>query len=255
MIPMDESFPDPIPRSRPIRVNMFSQLWRVFFVGIVIASIYTAWTPLGLVPYGINETIDQIFSPLDESLSPANPTATPRPPQRIGIVAGHYGNDTGAVCDDGLQEVEINLEVATRVKEQLTQLGYAVDLLQEKDERLQGYQGRALVSIHADSCIFVNQNATGFKVAAALATTRPDKAQRLVNCMVTRYEEVTSLNFHAGSITEDMTSYHAFDEIDPDTAAVIIEIGFMNLDRQILNPRTRSCCRGSGSGHYVLYPK
>jgi N-acetylmuramoyl-L-alanine amidase len=31
-----------------------------------------------------------------------------------------------------------------------------------------------------------------------------------------------------------MTSYHAFDEINEETTAAIIEIGFLNLDRRIL---------------------
>ena len=36
-------------------------------------------------------------------------------PIRIGIIAGHKGNDSGAVCADGLTEVEVNENIAVRV--------------------------------------------------------------------------------------------------------------------------------------------
>jgi N-acetylmuramoyl-L-alanine amidase len=45
-----------------------------------------------------------------------------------------------------------------------------------------------------------------------------------------------------------MTSYHAFDEIDPNTAAAIMEIGFMNLDRQILTQQPDLLAEGIAQG-------
>jgi N-acetylmuramoyl-L-alanine amidase len=33
-------------------------------------------------------------------------------PLRVGIIAGHAGFDSGAVCDDGLTEVEVNATIA-----------------------------------------------------------------------------------------------------------------------------------------------
>lgn len=232
---------------RPVRVNMFHQLWLVFGVGMMLATFFTAWTPYGLVPLGLKQRLEGVFTPPEASIT-GLPTPTARPLPRIGIVVGHYKNDTGAVCSDGLQEVEINLEVATRVKERLAGEGYDVDLLAEFDDRLYGYLALAMVSIHADSCEFINNDATGFKVSPTLATNRPDKANRLVACLTSRYQSVTGLSYHAGSVTPDMSSYHAFEEIHSDTAAAIIETGFMNLDRQILTEHPDLIAKGIAEG-------
>jgi N-acetylmuramoyl-L-alanine amidase len=176
------------------------------------------------------------------------PTNTPGPRPRIGIVAGHWGNDPGAVCQDGLTEEKVNLRIATLVVQNLKAEGYEVDLLQEKDPRLKSYQATALISIHNDSCQFINNDATGFKVAAAMATAYPEKAARLTACITQRYQTATRMNFHYNSITKDMTSYHAFNEINPDTTAAIIETGFLNLDRDILVNKTDIVARGVTDG-------
>ncbi len=89
--------------------------------------------------------------------------STPPIQQRIGIVAGHWGNDSGAVCTDGLTEVETNLRIASLVKEYLNAEGIEVDLLQEFDRKLYQYRAIALVSIHNDSCDYLGDTATGYK--------------------------------------------------------------------------------------------
>jgi len=45
-----------------------------------------------------------------------------------------------------------------------------------------------------------------------------------------------------------MSSYHAFDEIDIDTPAAIIETGFLNLDRQILTQEPDRIADGISKG-------
>jgi N-acetylmuramoyl-L-alanine amidase len=175
------------------------------------------------------------------------------PQVRIGIVAGHSGNDSGAICLDGngnvtLTEVDVNLEIAAMVQEQLTQQGFQVDLLREYDTRLNGYRALAVVSIHNDSCEYINDQATGFKVAAALNTNDLNRANRLTACLVDRYQRITAMNFHAGSITSDMREYHSFREIDPSTVAAIIETGFLNLDREILTQHSDRVAEGVVEG-------
>lgn len=234
--------------TRPVRVNLLALTWKVTWVGALMATMFTAWTPLGLFPTGLAESLSQLFDPSNESAADGFPIPTPRPRQRVGIVAGHWGNDVGAVCGDGLTEDQVNLEISTMVKEKLNAEGIEVDLLQEFDDSLLGYNALALISIHADSCQFVDLNATGFKVAASLANPQPEKANRLVACLHSRYEEATGLPFHAGSITTDMTSYHAFDEIAPETTAAIIEAGFLNLDRQLLTQDQESVSDGIVNG-------
>lgn len=175
----------------------------------------------------------------------ATPTRTPRPwlpftrprptaaaPKHIGIVSGHRNYDSGAICPDGLTEAEINFAVAQRVVALLERMGYSVDLLEEFDDRLEGYQAEALVSIHADSCDV--PGASGFKVARVANSAVPDLEDRLVNCLREEYAAATDLAFHADSITFDMREYHAFYEIAPETPGVIIETGFMGDDRYLL---------------------
>jgi N-acetylmuramoyl-L-alanine amidase len=153
------------------------------------------------------------------------------------------------VCADGLlTEFQVNQNVATRVQADLEKLGYEVDLLREFDPLLNDYEALALVSIHADSCDYINDAATGYKVAASMANPRPERSQRLVACLRTRYGQVTGLPLHSTSVTDDMTSYHAFEEINPETTAAIIEVGFLNLDRKILTQNQDFIAKGITDG-------
>jgi N-acetylmuramoyl-L-alanine amidase len=227
------SDPTNVPRRAPL--GFLRQLWIVLGISALLATLFTAWTPVGLFTGGLVELISRALAPRPEEaalVSVITPTSRPKP--RVGIVAGHWGNDPGAVCADGLTEAQVNLNIATLVKQGLVDNGFDVDLLEEFDPLLSQYQALALVSIHADSCEYVNDQATGYKVAAALGTANADKATRLTACIRSRYSQYTSLPYHGTSITPDMTSYHAFDEIHSDTPAAIIETGFLNLDRQIL---------------------
>jgi N-acetylmuramoyl-L-alanine amidase len=235
--------------NRGPRVHIIRHLFSIFATAAVIATLFNSFTPLGLT-FNLGGGIEDIFSPPSaQEINQFFPTPTNRPRPKIGIVAGHWGrtDDVGAVCPDGLTELEINLEIATLVQQELKEEGFDVDLLKENDERLEGYRALALVSVHADSCVFYNLEATGFKVAAALATARPDKANRLVSCVYSRYSEITKLPYHA-SVTDDMSNYHAFGEIHSDTAAVIIETGFLNLDRQILTQQPGLIADGIAKG-------
>ena len=151
-------------------------------------------------------------------------------PTRIGIVAGHHQSDSGAVCDDGLQEVTVNLGIAERVYNILTDNNYSVEILAENDAKLPGYTANALISIHADSCVGAGAQLTGFKIAAA------DNAPSLLlqQCMQDRYGIMTNLPYNANTITNDMHNYHVFNKVSGVTPSIIIETGFMNLDRSLL---------------------
>jgi N-acetylmuramoyl-L-alanine amidase len=158
------------------------------------------------------------------------------------------GHDSGAVCPDGLEEKDVNYKIATLVQKLLKDDGYEVDLLEEFDNRLTGYSALALVSIHNDSCNYINPEATGFKVAPSESSPTPQKAERLTACLIDRYHTDTNMSFHANSITPDMTKYHAFDEINGNTAAAIIETGFLNLDRDKLVNHTDQVAQGVRDG-------
>jgi len=170
------------------------------------------------------------------------------PPQtlagrQIGIVAGHAGNDSGAVCPDGLTEVEINQAVADAVARALQRRGARVDLLTEFDDRLRGYRADAFVSIHADSC---EVDLSGFKVASLEGGSRA--SDTLVACLWARYETSTGLKPHPDTVTYDMRGYHAFREIASDTPAAIIETGFLSGDRRFLTRQPDRAAAGIVAG-------
>jgi N-acetylmuramoyl-L-alanine amidase len=228
----------------------FYQLQVVVSVAFVVATLFTAWTPASLLPGNLTKKLSEALAPISVTPLPDSAPPTPRPKPKIGIVVGHWddNNDPGAVCPDGLTEFEVNQSVATIVRNILVENNIDVDLLKEFDYRLNGYSAIALVSIHADSCDYINDQATGFKVTAALSNPYPERAERLTACIRDRYFNATGLEFHSGSVTPDMSSYHAFDEINQETTAAIIETGFLNLDRQILTTQEDLVAKGIADG-------
>lgn len=233
-------------KHKPRRANPFLS---TLGIAILLATLFTAWTPNSLFTSNLQSQLQTLLTPQ----SAVQSGLTPQPQVRIGIVAGHMGNDSGAACLDEngettITEVDVNLSIAKLVQRSLTERGYQVDLLNEFDTRLNGYRAAALVSIHNDSCEYINDEATGFKVAASLETRDVNRAQRLTACLTDRYQRMTGLYFHANSITPDMTQYHAFSEIDPNTITAIIETGFLYLDQEILTKRTDLVAEGVTQG-------
>jgi N-acetylmuramoyl-L-alanine amidase len=224
----------------------------------VLGVAYVIWMASG-APDG-SSTDPNATSDLSAAASPtqaprptstphASPTVEPSPspnptpgPWKVGVVAGHWKSDAGAVCDDGLQEVTINLDIASRVVAVLQYEGYEAELLPEFSDQLEGYRADAFVSIHADSCNV--PEASGFKVARVAASAIPEQEDRLVACLIREYGESTGLPVHEHSITYDMTVYHAFSEIHPETPAAIIELGFMGADREMLTENAFEVARG-----------
>lgn len=165
-------------------------------------------------------------------------------PLRIGVISGHRGNDSGAVCADGLTEAQVVEDIATRVVAALEAQNIRADLLDEFDPRLAGYTATALVSIHADSCDYINELATGYKVAGSSYTD----STKLSICVEEAYTRDTQLPYHANTITPHMTDYHAFREIASGVPAVIIETGFLNLDREFLTQRSDVAAKAISDG-------
>jgi N-acetylmuramoyl-L-alanine amidase len=248
--PVPENQPAFRPTSRPVYRRKRKQnsseisttLQTVFSVALVMATLFTMWNPANLFS---NQMLEQAFLAWQANVTPAasssdQNTTTGTNIQRIGIISGHYSKDppydTGAVCNDssGIKEVDVNYKVAYLVYQNLKADGYQVDLLQEFDPLLTGYKGLLLLSIHSDSCEYIDNTFTGYKVAASSAGKATVDSQRLTNCLIDRYATDTGLPFNANTISNDMRFYHAFNEIDANTPAAIIETGFLNLDRDIL---------------------
>ncbi|MEM7113255.1 MAG: N-acetylmuramoyl-L-alanine amidase [Chloroflexota bacterium] len=165
-------------------------------------------------------------------------------PVRVALIVGHKDSDSGAVCEDGLTELEINANIAQMVADRLNGRGVQVELLAEFDPRLDSYSGTAVVSLHADSCEYINEEATGFKIAGSAFTD----SSGLSICVEQAYADATKLPYHANTITPHMTDYHAFRKIAPGTPAIILETGFMNQDRNILTIEAEKPANGIATG-------
>ena len=233
------------PERTPRRRRRFPPIIQTtFVVAALIATLFTAVTPKSLFAGNLS---DELIILLTNEPEGAVLPGTPLPQVRIGIVAGHLGNDSGAVCENGTTEAEVNFKIATIVQQKLTALGFQSDVLEEFDPRLQSYRAAALVSIHNDSCDYVNDQATGFKVAAAMSSRDLNLANRLAACLRDRYQRTTSLPLH-DSVTNDMTLYHAFEEVSSNTTAAIIETGFLNLDYKLLTEQPELVASGVVNG-------
>lgn len=187
------------------------------------------------------------IAPIAKSKQPRPVTqrvAQSPPPLNIGIIAGHRGFDSGTECSDGLTEVEITTILASGLQEKLTKAGIDSETLDEFDPKLENYSATALLSIHVDSCDFVNELATGYKISGSPFT---DSSQFSI-CVQQAYGEITKLPYHENSITPHMADYHAFREIGLGTPALIIEVGFLNLDREILTDGSETIIDALESG-------
>jgi len=211
----------------------------LFFLALAATGMFTVYWFYAAPEEGFAEAVAaasseaSLSAPIYKQL-PARPVEqrfvqTPGP-LHIALIAGHMNHDPGAVCEDGLTEADVNLKVAHSALTDLQARGIHAEIFSEFDPRLQGYAGTALISIHADSCDYFNELATGFKISGSPHT---DSSQLSI-CMENEYQAATRLPYHANTITDDMRNYHAFREISPNVAAIIIEIGFMNLDRELL---------------------
>lgn len=79
--------PQPTPRKTP---GIFGTLWSIVTVALVMATLFTLWTPANLFS---NQLLDNMFQAWQANPTLTYPTPTPVPRPRIGIVAGHWGNE------------------------------------------------------------------------------------------------------------------------------------------------------------------
>jgi len=164
--------------------------------------------------------------------------------QKIDLVSGHLGFDSGAVCADGLAEVQVNRTVTRALGTILAAAGAQVTVLQEYDPRLEGLRADVFLSIHADSCLPLS----GFKVARWEQSSHPGRDDRLVSCLRYYYWLNTGLNFDARHVTADMLQYHAFRKLDPGTPAAIVETGYLGGDRRLLTRKPQLAAMGIAQG-------
>lgn len=238
-----------------------------FAAAVIVATIFMWWTPSNFLSVQTRHSLALVQSTAVAVI--ASPTALPTPIwfNRIGIVAGHNGlatygpttgqTDPGTVCPDGFHESEVTLTTAKHVVALLQGRGFTVDLLEEFDLRLDNYRAAAFISLHADSCENFNDgyNHSGFKVTYPLEARSAHVRDVMLNdCVRDNYARVTALPFTPAGITVNMTHYHAFHAyrehpgIAPQTPAVIIELGLLSYDRDLLQNRTDKLAQGIVDG-------
>jgi N-acetylmuramoyl-L-alanine amidase len=224
----------------------------LIFLGLAMAGMlvtYWYFSPTGEVGevLAMAEPVAGLNAPIVKTVAhqPVSQRLPQSPgPVKIGLIAGHMDNDSGAACADGLTEAQVTQQIAERVASTLLAEGVNTEILAEFDPRLDGYTATALVSIHADSCDYINDLATGFKISGSPFT---DSTQLSI-CVEEAYRNATQMPYHPNSITPHMTNYHAFREIAPGTPALIIEVGFLNLDREMLTTNVDRPIAGLISG-------
>jgi N-acetylmuramoyl-L-alanine amidase len=222
----------------------------ILMVSVLMATLFSWSMPTDFINREVRSELGLAQATPRATVFPT-PIPTPNWLRRIGIVSGHRGPqqppDPGAVCPDGLTEAEINFAVAQFVVRNLRAQGYSVDLLDEFDPRLDGYQAAALVSIHANTCQDFGEPVSGFMIARAAARTSVGADDILVECVARKYEPATGLD-RRFELTIDMTDYHSFREIHPLTPAAIIELGFMLGDRDVLVNRQEEMAQAITEG-------
>ncbi|HOH92216.1 MAG TPA: N-acetylmuramoyl-L-alanine amidase [Anaerolineaceae bacterium] len=224
----------------------------VIFAAVLVATLLTLWMPSAFTGDNLQEqyvaeiSVPQITQQAEEGLEVSLPQEFPE--NKIGIIIGHKGRDEGEVCSNGLTEVEINSTVATYLQQKLIELGYDAELLDETDPRLVGYQAQLLIALHCNSCEYINDNATGFKFAIVPSEVKTIDRELLTKCLSEAYANATGLKYHYQTTTNEIRNYHAFDQIDPLTAAMIFELGYMNLDQDILTNRPEVLAEGLANG-------
>lgn len=229
-------------RQRRRRVGIIGGFLRTLFIGVfaaaLAATIFTWFTEQDYMTPSVVSGVQLARATSAAAAAPMTPTTNPVTPnwlKRIGVISGHRGpeNDPGAVCEDGLTESEINFSVAQLIVSELRSQGYTVDLLDEFDPRLEGYQAAAIVSIHANDCRDYGELVSGYLVARAAARPPGGMDDRLAECIALHYGRSTQLE-RRYTLTLDMTDYHTFREIHPQTPAAILELGFLKDDRVLL---------------------
>ena len=182
---------------------------------------------------------------------------------KVGIQAGHWQTaqapdelaslrgSTGA-AGDGWREVDVNLDIARRVVERLSQAGVQAELL-PVTVPVQ-YQADAFVSLHGD--VSNDASVSGYKAARNTSSLIPETDDALLRAIKSAYAAATGLPEHPQTITRAMLRYYAFSTtrrqhvVAPTTPAVILEMGFLtnHADLSLLTQRPDAAAEGIAQG-------
>jgi len=234
-----EEYPEPEHENGAVHVrnpsdhSVLRGVQSVISIAVVMATLLTLWNPRKVFKTpDLNALLLQ--EAVSESSAENNDSETS---DHIGILAGHWLDSAGDVCPDGLSETDVNLDVANRVTQLLKDMGFKADLFPEFDLGLLNYKARGLVAIYSGSCLQHPSASSGFKIGSSLTAANPDITNQLAVCLAEAYQKKTKLPFTYEVINPDHPAYHIFRDIDTVTPAILIEIGSLNADRQLITSR------------------
>jgi hypothetical protein len=177
---------------------------------------------------------------------------------RVGIQVGHWPEAGAYSCDKKVNEIDISLAVAEKIKNLLEDKGIVVDILQGYATSVHNYSASAFVSLHTDYCAGSN---SGYKVsrwkgvAGSGVNGSGDQSDLLVERLWTEYEKATGLpkDLSIGHYTPCFMTYYALNPIDggpvcigdgnnstqihgidDSTPGAIIEMGWLSGDLQLM---------------------
>jgi len=170
------------------------------------------------------------------------PTIDLKAQRRVGIQVGHwqttdvpkeYGTritaQTGAAFA-GYTEVDLNMEIANRMKTLLTAQGIAVDIIPTTVPI--GYLADAFIALHCDSDGV--GELSGFKMARS--NRRGPFEDALLSTIKDVYAKATGLDYDFAHVSRQMLGYYSFNwsryqhTTSPFTPSVIMEMGFISND-------------------------
>jgi N-acetylmuramoyl-L-alanine amidase len=243
-IPALEEMPQEEDAKKPKAFSVMSSFQTIIGIAIVMATLLTLWNPRKLLSTpNLNALLQAELSQAQQSTSQVEDTGN-----HIGILAGHWQDNPGEVCSDGLIEADINQAISTRVSQNLTDLGYKVDIFPEYDMALLNYRSAAFVAIYSGSCNESPLPPSGFKIATSLTAQNPDKVNQLAVCLGEQYQKATKLPFTYEVLNPDNPSYHVFRDINSDSPAVLIEIGSLKTDRNLIVSHSDTVSNGIAAG-------
>ena len=225
--------------------TIYRGIQSVVTIAVLIATLLTLWNPRKVF---ITPNIYDLFQSEATLDAYDNNLIGDDSQIRIGILAGHWQNHTGEVCADGVIEADINYAIANRVKLDLEERDFQVNLFPEFDLDLLNYEADVLVAIYSGSCLQSPPPSSGFKIGTSLTAQNPEEVNNLAVCLAENYQKYTQLPFTYEIINPDHASYHIFRDIHPNTPAVLIEIGKLSTDRDLIANRSSSITEGIAAG-------
>jgi N-acetylmuramoyl-L-alanine amidase len=186
----------------------------------------------------------------------------PPGPRRIGLQAGHWKTDevpdelgkrittqTGTTSA-GTKEVDVNLDIAQRVRAQLIARGFVVDIIPTTVPA--GYLADVFIALHADGD-GTGEN-SGFKLAHG--SRRGPYEDKLIALLREEYAKATNMSEDSTHVGRNMQAYYAFNwgryqhAAAAHTPAAILEMGYLSNDddRAMLTDKADRVATGITSG-------